>query len=390
MFRRNIINTLDYLAQKFPVVCVTGPRQSGKTVLVKSHFPNYDYVTLEDFDNRAYAEHDPRGFLSEYSKKVIIDEAQKVPHLFSYIQTKVDELDSPGQYILTSSEQLNLHQNISQSLAGRAALLYLMPLSLSEMVDNNLLQSTLDRQLLGGFYPRIYKDDIDPTKWYSNYIDIYIERDVRNILQIRNLIDFQRFLCLCAGRHGQVLDITHLANGCGISRTTAKEWLSVLQASFLIYLLPPYYNNYNKRLIRSPKLYFYDSGIVCSLLDITEEKQLRNYYLRGAVYEGYVISECMKRHYNLGIKPRIFYWREKNGNEIDCIVDHKGTPIAIEIKSSATIHHGFFKNLLNWQKYTGNKAEHCFLIHGGVKKETRKQCFVLGWHMIDNIFNKSS
>lgn len=386
MFRRNQIDKLIDLAKGYPVVCVIGPRQSGKTTLVKYAFPDYKFISLENLDNRIYAERDPRQFLSQYSHRVIIDEAQLVPSLFSYIQTKVDESDIPGSYIFTGSAQLSLHAKVSQSLAGRIALLRLLPLSISEIIDNGLLKQTIYEQLLHGFYPRVYKHNLRPSDWYSDYIDTYIERDVRQMMNIKNLTDFQRFLYLCAGRHGQLLNITSLSNDCGISCETVKNWINILITSFVIYLLPSYHNNYNKRVIRAPKLYFYDSGLVCALLNITAENQLRKYYLRGSLFEGYVITECLKKYYHKKLRPKVYYWKETNGKEIDCILEIADEIKAVEVKSAETISQDFFKNLQYWQKHTANNAENCFLVHGGNSKEKRKYGTVLGWNMIDDIF----
>ena len=377
------------LAQAFPVVSVIGPRQSGKTTLAKAVFPEHTHVSLEDLDNRAYAENDPRGFLADHPHNVIIDEVQRAPNLFSYLQTKVDELDTPGQYILTGSAHLTLLEKLTQSLAGRAALLKLLPLSITELMNHNLLKEDDMAQLFTGFYPRLYKHAIEPLDWYQNYIQTYLEKDVREIINIKNLLTFKRFLGLCAGRHGQLLDVSECANDCGIARQTVNDWLSVLEASYLIYLLPSFHKNFSKRLIKSPKLFFYDTGLVCSLLKIENAEQLKTHYLRGAIFEGYVITEIIKHRYNQGLEPHVYYWKEKHGNEVDCIIEKANQLLAIEIKSGKTINNDFFKGLKYWQSLSGDKSKNSFLIYGGEQKQKREHGQVLGWNQLDELLMRS-
>ncbi|MDF3054801.1 MAG: putative ATPase [Gammaproteobacteria bacterium] len=385
-YHRHQSNKLKKLAQVFPIICLIGPRQAGKTTLAKLTFPDYTYISLEDLDNRHYAETDPRAFLAQYDEKIIIDEVQNAPSLFSYIQTKIDARDNPGQYILTGSAHLTLLEKLTQSLAGRAALMKLLPLSISELTAAHQLKSTYIEQLLTGFYPRLYKSQIYPSDWYPNYIQTYLEKDVRNITNIQNLIQFKRFIGLCAGRHGQLLDISQLANDCGIARQTVNEWLSILEASFIIYLLPPFYKNFSKRLIKSPKLYFYDSGLVCSLLKIEQAEQLNNHYLRGAIFEGFVITEFIKYRYNQGLEPHLYFWREKNKHEIDCIIDTANRLIAVEVKSGETINDEFFKGLLYWQALTDAKPEDSFLVYAGNQKQKRSCGQVISWDALDDVW----
>ena len=377
---------LKQLAKSFPIVSLIGPRQAGKTTLARTTFPDYNYVSLEDLDNRIFAEKDPRGFLAQYSNKTIIDEAQRAPDLFSYMQTKVDEFDTTGQYILTGSAHMTLLEKLTQSLAGRAALLKLLPLSIPELSQAKAVSTDWEIQLFNGFYPRLYKHGIDATDWYPNYIQTYIEKDVREIINIQNLLAFKRFLGLCAGRHGQLLDVTSLANDCGISRTTVYSWLSLLEASFVIYQLPSFHKNFNKRLIKAPKLYFYDSGLVCSLLGIESAAQLQTHYLKGEIFEGYVITEVIKHYYNQGLRAPVFYWREKNGGEVDCIIEQADRLTAIEVKSAKTINTDFFKGLTNWQTLSSSAAEQCYLVYGGDKSSQRKHAHVLGWNNIQRLF----
>lgn len=378
-FKRIQAAKLASLAKTFPIVAIVGPRQSGKTTLSRTVFPNYTYVSLEDLDHRSFAEQDPRGFLAQYENKVIIDEIQRVPSLFSYLQTQVDASDTPGQYILTGSAHLMLLEKLTQSLAGRAALLKLFPLSFSELTTQNCLNQNCTEQLFTGFYPRIYKHHIDPIDWYPNYIQTYLEKDVREMVNIKNLTTFRRFVGLCAGRHGQLLELTSLANDCGVSRQTVKEWISILEASFLIYLLPPFYNNFSKRLIKSPKLYFYDSGLVCSLLKIETPEQLQTHYLRGAIFEGCIITEIMKHRYNKGLEPHVYFWKERNGKEVDCIIEQANQVLSLELKASKTISDDFFKGLKYWQNLSAEKPENSYLIYGGDQAQQRKSASVLGW-----------
>lgn len=381
-------NKLRQLAQVFPVVSLIGPRQSGKTTLAKLTFPDYTYVSLEDLDNRHYAESDPRAFLSQYNQHVIIDEAQHSPGLFSYMQTKVDALDMPGQYILTGSAHLILLEKLTQSLAGRAALMKLLPLSVPELTEAGQVKTNYIEQLFTGFYPRLYKSQIHPADWYPNYIQTYLEKDVREIINIQDLLKFKRFLKLCAGRHGQLLDISGLANDCSIARQTVNEWLSVLEASFIVYLLPPFYKNFSKRLIKSPKLYFYDSGLVCSLLHIERAEELNTHYLKGAIFEGFVITEFIKHRYNNGLEPHLYFWKEKNKHEIDCIIETADRLISVEIKSGQTINDDFFKGLMYWQSLTHSKPENSFLIYGGDQKQKRSCGQVLGWNLLDDVWGR--
>ena len=288
---RALETELRLLVQQFPVVALTGPRQSGKTALVKRLFPERTYVSLEDLDNRSFALEDPRGFLATYSKGVILDEAQRAPDLFSYLQTKVDETNEPGQYILTGSQNFLLLENITQSLAGRVALLKLLPLSLTELQSANYSLTSLEELLFRGFYPRLYKrTGINPSTWLSNYIQTYLERDVRLIKNITDLSVFQLFLKMCANRVGQPLNASELGNNCGISHNTVLSWIALFEASFIAYRLKPYHQNFNKRLMKMPKLYFYDTGIVCSLLDIRTPEQLKTHPMRGPLFENYVIA----------------------------------------------------------------------------------------------------
>lgn len=366
IIKRILEKKIKSLAKKLPIVAVTGPRQSGKTTLVKYIFPKLPYISLEDLDMREFAEKDPRGFLNNYQKGVILDEIQKVPTLFSYIQSIVDGKKKNGQFILTGSQNFLLYEKISQTLAGRTAILNLLPFSMEELGSSST-KSQIDDYLFNGFYPRLYAQKLKPTDWYPNYIQTYIERDVRQIKNISNLSSFQKFIKLCAGRIGQILDLSSLANDCGITHNTAKEWISVLETSFIVFLLKPHYKNFNKRLIKMPKLYFYDTGLACSLLGIETKKQITTHYLRGCLFENLILQELIKYRLNRGLLPNLFFWRDKGGHEIDCIIEKANKLVPIEIKIGKTILGEYFKNIEYWNKLSKNTPKNSYVIYGGDK-----------------------
>jgi len=386
MLKRALSKKLKYLAVKFPVVSVIGPRQSGKTVLVKSVFPDREYVNLEDLDTREFALNDPRGFLAEYEKGVIIDEAQRAPSLFSYIQAAVDLKPKPGRFILTGSQNILLQENISQTLAGRIAILKLLPFSLDELKNTKYEPGNAQEYIFTGSYPRIYDKGIAPRDWYPNYIQTYVERDVRLIKNISDLNTFQKFIKLCAGRVGQVLNLLSLGNDCGITHNTAKAWISILESSYIIFLLRPYHNNFNKRLIKMPKLYFYDTGLLCSLLGIQSQQQLSTHYSAGSIFESFVLSEISKYRFNRGLEPGCYYWRDRTGNEVDCIIEKDKSLASVEIKFSKTITGDFFNGLRYWSKIAG-KAERnqSYLIYSGKEHQQRSLADVVGWNNISSI-----
>lgn len=384
MIKRLLEPKIRQLAEKFPVVSVTGPRQSGKTTLIKSMFPDLRYESLEDPDTRIFALNDPRKFL-ESGKRMIIDEIQRAPDLFSYIQTICDKTNISGQYIISGSQSFLLNQHISQSLAGRVAILNLMPLSFYELRDYNTPFADYEKLIYQGFYPRLYDKEIDPGDFYPNYIQTYIERDVRLLQNINDLTLFVRFLKLCAGRIGQLLNLNSLANDCGISPNTAKSWISVLEASYIIYLLKPHYKNYNKRLVKMPKLYFIDTGLASSLLEIHSENQLSTHFLRGALFENLIISEFIKSRYNSGKRNNCYFWRDNKGVEVDCLVDTGNKLTPVEIKSASTFNSDFFKNLNYWNKLSDNKVENSFVVYGGEKSRGTKDGRLLSWSNISQI-----
>lgn len=365
MIHRTLSSKIQQLSAKFPIVTLTGPRQSGKSTLLKSLFPEYHYLSLENHDMREFARQDPHGFLATYPSHVIIDEAERCPELFSYIQTHVDAVNEPGMYTLAGSSNFHLMAAIDQSLAGRTAVLKLLPLSRRELHDADLLPESINSQIFTGFYPRIYDKDIHPTDYYPSYIITYVERDVRSLLKIVDLNRFTRFIRLCAGRIGQLLNMSALATEAGITIPTVDSWLSVLEASYILYRLEPNFNNYNKRIVKSPKLYFYDTGLACSLLGITSAGQLDTHFLRGGLFENMVVNQFMKEALNEGRRPDLTYWRDSAGLEVD-LIDTRGLEMhAYEVKSGDTFHADYFKGLSKWGLLSGTPPERRTVIYGG-------------------------
>lgn len=380
MISRQLEKKIKQAARQFPIVSVMGPRQSGKTTLVKSIFPKAEYVSFEDPDVRRNVEADPRGFLTSYKSMLIIYEVQRIPEVFSYVQAIVDERGKNGQFIFTGSQNYLLHEKISQSLAGRVAILRLLPLSLQELMAAGQKISSADAILQKGFYPALWKKRTDTGLYYSSYVNTYLERDVRQIQNIGNLTQFQNFIRLCAGRAGQILNLTSLGNDCGISHNTAKAWLSILESSFIISLLQPYFENYNKRIVKSPKLYFYDSGLLCYLLDISKAAQLQHHYMKGQLLENFVFSELVKSAYNQGQQARLYYWRDKTGNEVDFLIQYAGYKRLIEVKSGKTINTDFFRGLDYFRRiYKGKDRIRTSLIYSGDNEYTYQQTSVFNW-----------
>ena len=333
------------MAQKYPVLTITGPRQSGKTILAKTVFPKMDYVLLENPDERLLANSDPRAFLNRYPKGVIIDEAQRAPEIFSYIQGIVDSRPRDGQFILTGSQHFLLSKHITQSLAGRVSIHHLLPFSYPEVSGLKQCPEIWDELLFCGFYPRIWDKELPPEKWYGDYINTYLERDVRDLKNIGDLSVFQRFLRISAGRHAQVINLSSIADDCGVSSNTIKSWFSILEASFLVYFIPPYYRNFNKRLIKAPKMFFYDSGLVCYLLGLTDAENVSFHPQKGSLAEGYVFSELVKYFYNRGREPKIYFWRDRTGHEVDALVEINGRLAAFEVKSAQTFNERFLDSI---------------------------------------------
>jgi len=383
---RKLVYHLKQMLEKFPVVSLTGPRQSGKTTLLKEFFPDYKYFNLERLDLREIILSDPLGFLRSSGEKVILDEAQNIPELFSYIQVISDERGTNGQYILSGSQSFLLNEKISQSLAGRVSVNHLLPFDMTELPEK-MVKNYL--QLIHtGFYPRIYQHKINPGDFYPSYLQTYIERDIRTLKAVENLNTFTRFLSLCAGRTGQILNLTSLANDAGVSVNTVKSWLSLLETSYIIFLLKPYHNNFNKRVIKAPKLYFYDTGIVCSLLRINDEKTLRNYHLYGALFENFVISEIAKQFYHSGKQPAMYYYKESNGKEIDCIIEKSSNEIiALEIKGGETFNKDYIKNLSKLFNEKLSIEIKKYLVYPEAKKSRIMDINILNWNDISEIIS---
>ena len=337
------------LLSKFPFLAIIGPRQSGKTTFAKQLRPDFTYVNLELPEYREFAKSDPLAFLKSYQNGVILDEIQWVPELFSYLQVLSDERNKPGEYLLTGSQNYLLSSQITQSLAGRVALLQLLPFSLKELEVHYKI-ARWEELALGGGYPRKYQFDIDPTDFYPNYIQTYLERDVRQILNIKDLAAFQKFIQLLAGRAGQLFNQHNFANELGVTNKTIDSWLGVLEASFVAFRLPPYYQNFNKRILKTPKVYFYDTGVLCSLLGIRKYTDLNLHFARGQVFENLVVTELMKEELNQGNKAAFYFWRDSNQSEVDLLQEKDGKLIAIEIKASETFHNDFLKGLKKFQK----------------------------------------
>jgi predicted AAA+ superfamily ATPase len=364
MINREIKSALHRLLQKYPAVNITGPRQSGKTTLVRELLKDYRYFSLENPDIRTFAQDDPRGFLQSAGARFILDEAQHVPSLFSYLQQEIDDRKDNGSIVLLGSQSFSMNEHITQSLAGRVANLKLLPFSLSELNAANLHDANLNSLLFKGFYPRLHKEAISPVDFYPHYIETYLQRDVRQIKNVGNLNAFTRFLKLCAGRTGCVLNLTALANDADLSVNTVKSWLSILEASYIIFLIPPYSGNVNRRLIKMPKLYFYDTGLVCSLLNIEKETQLESFYMRGNLFENMAFAEMLKMRYNKGLPATLYYLRDAKGTEVDCVMEQAGQPVFIEIKMSETLLPAHSKTIASFRKlFPSSQTD--FVIYAG-------------------------
>lgn len=394
MFARHLTPLVKKAAKQYPVVAVTGPRQSGKTTLCRELFPHYAYVNLEKPDLRQYAIDDPNSFLAQFTPPVILDEVQRAPDLFSYIMPLVDEHKMMGEYILTGSQNFLLQAAISQSLAGRCATLKLLPLTTAEISGKtnldifNLARAKRGKspkldifaRIFKGGFPVIYDRKIKPTDWLSNYTQSYLERDVRTLINVGDLATFEKFLRLCAGRSGQILDMASIANDAGISPVTAKRWISLLVASYTITLLRPHTRNFNKRIIKSPKLYFYDTGLLCYLLGIRSASELELHSQRGAIFETYIVAELMKASFNAGIEPPLYFWRDASGHEIDVIIENNETLFPIEIKSGQTLNSSMLDGLRYWKNLTNTKDT--MLIYGGDMSCTRNEIAIRPWFFV--------
>jgi len=389
MIKRELSKKIKKQKSKFPVIAITGPRQSGKTTLAKTVFPEYEYYNLENLNTKKIVENDPVGFIDSLKRKVIIDEIQKVPELLSQIQIKVDEKKSTGQFVLTGSESLLLSEKISQSLAGRVVNNVLLPFSYAELQQSGNAIKDIDRQILTGFYPRIYDTKIGFADFYPEYISTYVQRDVRQLKNIGDLSLFEKFLQLLAGRTGQIINLSSLANDVGVSHNTIERWISLLEASYIVFRLRPYYKNFGKRVIKAPKIYFYDTGLLCYLLGIYSIKELRVHFAYGNLYENLVISEVIKKIYNDKLPLKIYYYRDSNQVEIDLIIDSGSTLYFCEIKSAKTFSQDFLKNLKKIQNKLTIRSKK-IIIYQGDLEQTIKNVELINFASIQRIFQKTN
>lgn len=386
MIPRTLASRARALARKFPAVTITGPRQSGKTTLARMAFPNHPYASLEAPDVREFASEDPRGFLAQFPRGAVLDEVQRVPRLASYLQGILDAPDRSGSWILTGSQDFSLLASLSQSLAGRTAVLHLLPPSLEELRRFPKPPRTLFEVLFAGSYPRIHQERIAPRDFLAAYVATYLERDVRQVLNVGDLAAFQSFVRLCAGRAGSLLNLSNLGADAGISQPTARAWLSALEAAFLAFRLRPFLPNLRKRLIKTPKLYFFDSGLLCFLLGIREPEQLRQHPMRGAVFESWVISEVLKASHHRGLAPSAFFFQDRRGHEVDLVVEQGIRITAAEIKSASTLSGDFLEPLLSFRALLaerGGPEAALALVHGGEQASIRRGVRSVPWSQLD-------
>jgi hypothetical protein len=379
MIPRTATALLDEVRSGYPVITLTGPRQSGKTTLARAAFPGKPYVSLETPDEREFAASDPRGFLARWKEGAIIDEVQHVPALLSWIQSDVDVAGAMGRYVLTGSQNFSLMAHIAQSLAGRSALVQLMPLSIAELNAAGQTPADLNGMLLRGGYPALYARPLNPARWLADYTMSYLERDVRQITQVQDLSTFQRFLRLCAGRTGQLLNLANLAQEAGIAQSTARAWLSVLEASYIVHLLPPHHRNLGKRVVKTPKLYFIDVALAASLMGVQSAGQLAVHPLRGALFETLIVAEFLKARFNSGFPSNLYFWRDNVGLEVDLVIDEPEGLRPVEIKSSATVTDVLFKGLRNWMAVAGEAVRQPRLVCAGPDNYTRSGIEVRRW-----------
>lgn len=389
MLPRDALTTLLGLARGFPIVALTGPRQSGKTTLARRAFAELPYVNLEDLDTREMALSDPRRFLAHHAEGAIFDEVQRAPGLMSYLLGVADADTRMGRFVLTGSQQFGLMDGITQSLAGRVGMLTLLPLANAELakaeVAGAVRRESLEQRLWRGGFPALYaahRQEMQPAQWFAAYVATYIERDVRQVLNVGNLLTFQRFVSMCAARSGQLLNLNSLSSDCGISQPTARQWLTVLQASHLVALLAPHHRNFGKRLVKTPKLYFLDSGLLCYLLRIAGPDDLYTHAMRGAVFETWVVSEALKHRHNLGLPANLHFWRDNHGLEIDLVFEHASRLHAVECKSGTTYSPSWLQAVRRWRALVGEEAADPVLVYGGDAEHRGADYEVMSWRSV--------
>lgn len=385
MIRRELEAGVRKLAGQFKAVAITGPRQSGKTTLAREVFGDKAFVSLESPDERERAIRDPRQFLARFPDGCVLDEAQRAPELFSYLQEELDRATGPGRYILTGSQRFGMMEKITQSLAGRIGMATLLPFSLSELDQGGYSGDRLNEVLWKGGYPPIFDQGIEPPLWLDAYITTYIERDVRQIVNIQDTLAFQRFLSLCAGSVGQLFNASRIGNDCGLNHGTVANWLSILETSYIAYRLPPHHRNYRKRLVKTPKLYFWDTGLVCRLLGIEHPDQLATHPLRGAVFENWVVGELMKGRLNRLLRSNLYFWRNNTGMEVDVLAEKSGKLVPIEIKSGSTIGSDWTTGLQKWLALAGEEAIDPALVYGGGTAWRQHEVDFIPWHSIPDL-----
>lgn len=390
VFKRDLADTL-LRYSKFPVVGIFGPRQSGKTTLVKNTFQKHVYLNFEDPNIRSFASENPTGFLREYENEhgIILDEFQYVPQILSYIQLESDEKDRPGYFVLTGSQNFLMNQAITQSLAGRIGILTLLPMSINEFKNNDQLTTNVNELIFKGGYPRLYSKNLLPSELYPSYIQSYVERDIRQLINVENLNSFQKFMQLCAARVGQLLNISDLATNCGIDQKTVKRWLTILEASYIIFLLNPFHVNFNKRVTKTPKLFFYDTGLACSLLQIRSSEELALSSFKGHLFECCIMADVFKQYFSIGTKAPIYFWRDQNGLiEVDCIIDHGIKQIPIEIKSGEVIANLSLDSFSKWNNLAGADPLDGYVIYGGHGNQSRSTGNFVGWQEAGNLVKR--
>ncbi len=377
----HIIKALEY----FPVVTITGPRQSGKTTFCRKNFPDYKYVSLEDPDTREFAREDPRGFLKQYPDRTIIDEFQNVPELTSYLQGHIDDVNDTGMYILTGSNQYLMMENVSQSLAGRTQIIRLLPFSYNEIHKDS--EISLEQVLHKGGYPRIFEKNIPPADFYSSYFDTYLQKDLRNVLKVMDLNLFQRFVTLCAARTAQIVNLSSFSNELGIDSKTVKRWISILESGYIVKLVSPYYKNFNKRVVKSPKMYFLDVGLASYLLGVKESDQLMNHPLNGELFETFIFSELQKQIMHGNMKANLYFYRDSNGKEIDFVIESGMQTRLVEVKLTSTPSKVNFKNLISLREQFGANS-YSYLCYGGDLKQTMYDTELVSFRNSGSILTK--